>query len=87
MYLLDYIAILLGTSHLEDDKMCPKPLKDLFEEAGKKPMKSSEKTTSCSRLKFLGIYDDDSQTHCSTQFGKFDRNCVSQIAFLVEKNR
>jgi hypothetical protein len=36
MYLLDYIAILLGTSHLEDDKMCPKPLKDLFEEAGKK---------------------------------------------------
>ena len=28
------IAILLGTSHLEDDKMCPKPLRDLFEEAG-----------------------------------------------------
>lgn len=31
------IAILLGISHLdlEDDKMCPKPLRDLFEEAGK----------------------------------------------------
>lgn len=29
------IAILLGMSHLEDDKMCSKPLRDLFEEAGK----------------------------------------------------
>ena len=29
------IAIQLGMSHLEGDKMCPKPLKDLFEEAGR----------------------------------------------------
>ena len=29
-------AILLGMSHLEDHKICSKPLRDLFEEAGKK---------------------------------------------------
>ena len=29
------IAIQLFMSHLEGDRMCPKPLRDLFEEAGK----------------------------------------------------